>query len=113
MESVFITSKTKLMDLIKDDNPSLTTLKAINVIIMKRIDWLECREPESEGIIYDEWEEKYEDLKNISDEIEELINDFKERFDTISEEIEEYQLIHGGISKLKVGEGNEWKSRER
>jgi len=75
----------------------------IKKCVEKRIFWLEMREPESSGIVYETWEEKCEDLK----EILEYIDDTKMPFD--SEDVEElkdlvasYQIQYGGLSKLLI-----------
>lgn len=98
----------KLLDAIKNlrvDN--LGYLKNIRIALEMRLDWLSFREPESDGMVHDEWSEKYDDLEEIFDLAEELEEEKdEEKMKDLIEEIQEltvtYQLIHGGLSRLKI-----------
>lgn len=81
----------------------------INQCIQSRLYWLEMREPESDGTVYEQWEEKYDEWTEIAEKSEEIIgnlenNDYElqEAFDELTEMIEDFQLMHKGLSRLKI-----------
>ncbi len=60
------------------DRNHLELLPSIIDCLENRLEWLEDREPESEGEVYDSWEEKYsafEDILNEYTECQEIIED--------------------------------------
>ena len=69
----------KLLEAINDLSVSnLTKLNDIQFTLEMRLDWLNDREPESCGMVYDEWQEKVDDLQEILDYIDSInksIND--------------------------------------
>lgn len=80
-----------------------TILKKVLLALERRVFWLECREPEYEGVTYDKWEEKLEELKTICEEIEEYLNN-KIELDVkdIWNSIREYQLNYGGLRNIEL-----------
>lgn len=82
-------------------------LERIHTALELRMDWLNDREPESNGMVYDDWSEKVDDLQEILDCVESLLEETDS--DTQTELIEEiqsltdtYQAIHGGLSRLTL-----------
>ena len=98
----------KLLDAIKEINVcNLSRIESIRCALEERIDWLNDREPESCGSVYDAWSEKVDELQDILDNIEELIEETdvdkkKELIEEIQSDIDMYQLMHGGLSRLKI-----------
>ena len=98
----------KLLDAVKElriDNLSL--MNRVYNTLENRLDWLSDREPESYGIVYDVWSEKYENLQEIIDIFEEFKDetDIEKKEDLIEEiqnGIENYQFTYGGLSRLKI-----------
>ena len=69
----------KLLDAINLINiNNLELINKIQMLLEQRLDWLSDREPESSGLTYDLWSDKFNDLQEILDYIEEL----KEETDT-------------------------------
>lgn len=86
---------------------NLTLLSKIQLALEERMDWLNDREPESSGMVYDAWSEKVDDLQEILDNIENLIdekevNAQQELIEEIQSNVDMYQAIHGGLSRLKL-----------
>lgn len=98
----------KLLDAVKMVNVSnMKLLDDIQITLETRLDWLSDREPESYGMVYDAWSDKVDDLQEIIDTIEELKEETnKKKQEELMEEIKDavstYQLMHGGLSRLKV-----------
>ena len=84
-----------------------------------RLIWLQLREPESSGSVYETWEEKTSELEDcisiIEDTIrtlsensldnnseEDLLNLRTELADEIVETIELYNIMWGGLTRLKI-----------
>ena len=86
---------------------NLELINKIQMLLEQRLDWLSDREPESSGLTYDLWSDKFNDLQEILDYIEELKEETdtrkqKELLEEIKNRIDEYQLVYGGLSRLKV-----------
>lgn len=81
---------------------NLYLLSPIRDAIEERISWLEDREPESDGAVHDEWEEKIDALDEILEEIDNVENAVNDLLDDIKELISDYQLTYGGLSRLKI-----------
>lgn len=83
----------------------LNCLDKIKECLEYRLEWLEDREPESDGAVYDEWADKTEELNNLIDFAEALIEK-KEELDELIEDfqssVSSYQKSYGGLSRLKV-----------
>lgn len=69
-----------------------------------RLDWLQDREPEYDGEVHDDWEEKYDDLEGIIEMFDDLEEneDCGEIWNDIRKEIYLYQNTHRGISRLHI-----------
>ena len=69
-----------------------------------RLDWLQDKEPEYDGEIHDNWEEKYDDLEEIIEMFDDLEEneDCVEIWDNIRKEIYLYQNTYHGISRLHI-----------
>ena len=98
----------KLLDAVKQINiNNMALLDGVQSTLEERLDWLSDREPESYGMVYDAWSEKVDDLQEIIDSIEELKEETnkkkqKELIEEIQDNTSTYQLMHGGLSRLKV-----------
>ena len=87
--------------LIKDlETFTMNDIDALTSCIQDRLDFEYDREPESDGMVYDAWSERTSDLEDIIGLLEECESetDFKEAIEAISD----FQLIHGGLSRLNV-----------
>lgn len=74
----------------------------IYTAIENRISWTEEREPEYDGSVHDEWDDKIEALNemiecidNIHEVIEEAVTEFKDL-------VTDYQYTYGGLSRITV-----------
>ena len=98
----------KLLDAITQLSVNnLSNLGAIQTALEMRMDWLNDREPESSGIVYDTWSEKVDDLQEILDYIDNLkestdLTEQEELIADIQDLVNSYQIIHGGLSRLKL-----------
>lgn len=98
----------KLLDAAKQINiDNMKLINDIQITLEERLDWLSDREPESCGVVYDAWSDKVDDLQEIIDTIEEFKDTNNrdkqsELIDEIQNNISMYQLMHGGLSRLKV-----------
>lgn len=84
-------------------------LSNVKYAVEDRLDWLEDREPGSDGQTHDDWEDKYNDLQDILDELSELDDDehdedekVEDKWEPVLESIKSYQLYHGGLSRLHI-----------
>lgn len=68
--------------------------------IEDRLLFEECREPESDGMVHDEWDERVDELSEIISLLEdcETEDDFSEAI----EAIDDFQLTYKGLSRLKI-----------
>lgn len=88
---------------------NLSCLKSINKAIQDRLFWLEMREPDSDGSVYDSWEEKYDEFEEIAEKSSELLEninndnyDIEISINELKEMICDFQLIYGGLSRIKI-----------
>ena len=65
-----------------------------------RLDFENDREPESDGMVHDDWDDRVSDLEDIIDQLGNC--DDKTDFKKAIESIEDFQMVHGGLSRLKV-----------
>lgn len=77
----------------------------------ERLSWLEDREPESDGMVHDDWEEKYDELEQLRDAAEEISSmyedeedweEIEEDFDQFCGDVWSYQSMYGGLKRWKV-----------
>lgn len=97
----------KLFDAIRNVSIDDTDMiERITDCIDERISWMEDREPESSGEVYDAWSEKYDDLSEIKDLLDQILTPGTEdAADLLYEavaDIETFHAVHGGLSRLKV-----------
>ncbi|MDO4757021.1 MAG: hypothetical protein Q4A54_11780 [Parabacteroides sp.] len=99
----------KLLDMVKHPEwITVDNLYALKDCLDNRRDWLEEREPESSGLVYDEWEMRFEDwneLCEFCDEIIEMIDsgqDYKEQIEYLADDILSFHYTYRGLSRLKV-----------
>lgn len=97
------------VEMLSVDNINEKIIHAICDCIQDRLFWLELREPESDGLVYETWEEKYEELsdileiaENVRDEYKNKSDNLEDSIDDLQSQIDEYQLLYGGLSRLKV-----------
>lgn len=84
---------------------NLAELDSIQTTLEMRMDWLNDREPESSGVVYDTWSDKVDDLQEILDYVDNLkeAEDDVEKLELIGDIqnlVDYYQAIHGGLSRL-------------
>lgn len=87
----------------------INKLESINDTIQDRLFWLEMREPESEGSVYDTWEEKFDEFTEIAELSQEILENIENEKFNMKENIEElqslvdnFQIMYGGLSRLKI-----------
>lgn len=99
----------KLLDAIKKiQSLSIEDWCLIQNCLENRRDWLEEREPESSGSVYDNWEMKFEEWCEICEMCEDIISQLNDNVD-MSDEIEEFadcilgfHYVYKGLSRLKL-----------
>lgn len=73
-----------------------------------RRDWLEEREPQSDGVTQENWEMKYDEWNEFCELCEGILNllnsdkDASEEIEDLSDYILEFHYCYGGISRLKI-----------
>ena len=100
------------LDQLSINNISNGIIKAIYVCLTGRLSWLEFREPESEGMVYSDWEDKCERIQEAIDQTEDILDELKsdnydvdymqECIDNLKDIIFDYQLWYKGLSRLKI-----------
>ncbi len=105
-------SKIKLLEAAKMNIEEVTyeILSDVRSAIEDRLDWQKDREPESYGQVYDDWQDKCDDLEDILENLQELDDedehDRKEIVDPkwkgVLDDIEYYQFNHGGLSRIVI-----------
>lgn len=96
------------VDAVKNiDTTDQGLLESILDCVQDRLDWLEEREPESDGMVYDEWDEKHSEWEEIVETAEELAEseNEKEKMELageLREKIEDFQMMYKGISRLVI-----------
>lgn len=99
--------------IIKNNNYDMTQYLKCMDIIQMRIDWLEMHEPDSCGSVYDAWEEKCEELRDLLQEFIDMKNNIeKDLYDSLEETIEDikdtilnvktYQIMYGGLKRIEL-----------
>lgn len=92
------------MKLIKDlDKFTRNDLDNLINCIEERIYFEEDREPESDGTVHDNWDDRISELNDILDLLVEA-NDYDddEAFAEAIGQIREFQFSYGGLSRLNV-----------
>lgn len=70
------------LNILEDDKDYIcSTLEKIFDAVSDRVDWLEDREPESDGEVYDSWSDKYDEMSELRDNIDEIVSDFQNYMD--------------------------------
>lgn len=98
----------KLLDAVKSINVNdKDMIEDILFCLTERLEWLEEREPESDGIVYDDWSEKHDEWDEIVEVAERLTESENERekkdlANDLKERIESFQLVYKGISRLRI-----------
>lgn len=87
----------------------LSSFTSINEAIQDRLMWLEWKEPESDGSVYETWEEKYDEWSEIAELSEDILEnmddkeyDLEENIDNLKEMVDDFQIMYGGLSRLKI-----------
>lgn len=104
--------KKKLMQ-VAENIDSLQKAVAIKGALELRADFLEDKEPDSDGYAYNVWEEKCDDLQDIIEKLEQLIEYFEDGendkipqlAEDVSLDIDVYQSFYGGLARLNIEEG--------
>jgi hypothetical protein len=106
------------------DSSNSNLLEEVIKTLEERLDWLADREPESDGIVYETWEEKYSEFEMVVEEFNNCLetiqgygdldeledeNEKSDAVDEIESAIEEikdllngFQDSFGGLSRLTV-----------
>lgn len=101
------------------DTISISLLNSLLKTLQSRLNWLEIREPDSSGVVYETWEEKFGELEDcisiVEDAIrnlegvdlstieqEDLLNLYDELSEEVAETIELYNVMWGGLTRLKI-----------
>ena len=99
----------KLLDVAKQlDKITLEQWYMVQNCLDARRDWLEEREPQSDGVTQDNWEMKYDEWTELCELCEHIImllseeKDASEEIDDLSNYILDYHYTYGGISRLKI-----------
>lgn len=98
----------KLLDAVNNmEGGNVLMVARVKSAFEDRLDWLNDREPESDGVVYDAWEEKVNDLEDIIDLLDEAESEDDENvrkaiISNIIADVKVYQMIHGGLSRLKL-----------
>lgn len=85
-------------------------LSALRMAMEDRMDTIEGQEPLSDGVIYDNWQEKYDDISDIVDSFDDLENaldegnedEVEELLKDLVDAIESHQLFYGGLKRQKI-----------
>ena len=92
------------MKLIKDlESFTIKDIGNLITCIESRLEYEEDREPESDGAIWDDWNQRVSDLTEIINYLESS-EEYPEDFGEAIVLIKLYQEVHGGLSRLTVGE---------
>ena len=97
----------KLLDAIKEID-TVDKAQQIKDTLEERLEWLEDREPNSFGEIYDTWSDKCDGISDILDILDEMISDdlspkeFAQKAKNVSRQILSFQKMYGGLSRLIV-----------
>lgn len=87
----------KMVEELSAENMDL--LYEIQSSIEARLDFLDDREPESDGEVHDTWEEKRDGIEELKDQIEEDIETIEEMVNDLKEKFNDYQTTYGGLSR--------------
>lgn len=87
----------KMIEALSTENVGL--LYEIQDSVESRMDYMEDREPESDGEVHDVWEEKRDALEELKDQIEEDIETIDEMVNDLKEKFNDYQTTYGGLSR--------------
>ena len=90
-----------MKNLIKDLHSfTMDDVEALTTCMQDRLDFEYGREPESYGMVHDDWDDRVADLEEIIGRFEDC--ETEDDFDEAIELIEDFQMVHGGLSRLKV-----------
>ena len=107
------------MKTVQSLNKNTITVPLLQLILktlQSRLNWLEMREPDSTGVVYETWEEKFGELEECISIVEDAIRHLEETnlsqedllslYDELSEEVVEtielYNVMWGGLTRLKI-----------
>lgn len=102
----------KLLEAAKMDIKEVTygVLYDIKDAIEDRLDWLDDREPDSDGQVHDDWEDKRDDLEDILEKLQELDDEDEHdgneivdsKWKRVLNSINRYQSWHRGLSRIII-----------
>lgn len=92
---------------VEDLNVFKSTMNNILETLYERDSFYMFREPESDGLLHDEWEDKYNSWGEIVTAAEELINakpgtDVEDQIEEFKNMVDDFQIEYGGLSRLKL-----------
>ena len=104
--------KMKLLEAARRDIKEVTygMLYDIQSAIEDRLDWLDDREPESDGQVHDDWQDKRDDMEDILDKLQVLDDEDEHdrneivdpKWKGVLDDIEYYQFNHRGLSRIVI-----------
>lgn len=102
----------KLLEAARRDIKEVTygMLYDIQSAIEDRLDWLDDREPESDGQVHDDWQDKRDDMEDILDKLQVLDDEDEHdrneivdlKWKGVLDDIEYYQFNHKGLSRIVI-----------
>lgn len=102
----------KLLEATRMDIREVTygVLYDIQSAIEDRLAWQEDREPESDGQVHDDWQDKCDDLEDILEKLQELDDEDEhdrneivdQKWKGVLDDIEYYQFNHKGLSRIVI-----------
>ena len=92
-----------LSNVVNDNDNFVSYIQRSREILEDRLDWLYDREPESDGMVHDEWQDKYDDLEEIIDMFDDFDTDQSiSKWKEIASAIISYQNMYGGLSRIEI-----------
>lgn len=102
----------KLLEAVRMDITKVTygILYDIEVAIEDRLDWLDDREPESDGQVHDDWQDKRDDMEDILEKLQELDDEDEHdrneivdpKWKVVLDDIDSYHFWYKGLSRIII-----------
>lgn len=90
----------KLLKMVEElSTENMDLLYEIQSSVEARLDFVDDREPESDGEVHDTWEEKRDALEEVKDLIDEKIEEIETAIEEIKEAVNGHQSEYGGLSR--------------
>jgi hypothetical protein len=102
----------KLLEAARMDIGQVTygILYDVQSAIEDRLDWLDDREPESDGQVHDDWQDKRDDLEDIAEKMQKLDDEDEHdrneivdpEWKSVLDDIDSYHSWHKGLSRIVI-----------